>query len=154
MLKNYSNLIFIVVHLFCMRANFFKKLLGIALAIAVILTGCNFNATQIVYAETKTDYINYVSLGDSIATGCGLENYGSDLDFVAGSYETLFKNFLETNVGDVNAESYAVDGHTASNLLNLLQTNSAARASIQSADVITVSIGGNDLLGHARANIY
>lgn len=153
MLKNYGNLVFVVVNLLCMRAKFFKKLLGIALAFALVICGCVKNTPKVVYAESSADYINYVSFGDSIATGYGLDGYSADADFIDGSYETLFKTYIANVVTHVNATSYAVDGHTASNLLSILQSNQSARASIQNADVVTVSIGGNDLLGPAKTHI-
>ena len=65
----------------------------------------------------------------------------------------MFKSYLQTNAGDVNALSYAVDGHTGANLLSILQNNNDAKESVQQADVITISIGGNDLLIPAKNNI-
>lgn len=151
--KNYSNLIFVVVNLICMRVNVFKKFLSLALAMAVIILGCNYSATNFAYADNMTDYINYVSLGDSIASGYGLDGYDADADFVTGSYETLFKSYLQSGIGEVNGESYAVDGSTSSDLLNLLQNNTNVRNSIKKADVITISIGGNDLSKPAKSQI-
>lgn len=151
--KNYSNLIFVVVNLFCMRVNVFKNFLSLALAVAVIILGCCCKATNFAYADSKVDYINYISFGDSIASGYGLDGYDANADFITGSYETLFKSYLQTGIGEVNGESYAVDGSTSSDLLNLLQNNTSVRESVKKADIITISIGGNDLAKPAKSQI-
>lgn len=135
-----------MVRLFCMKAKFLKNLLGGALVIALILCGCAFSTPKVAYAEGSADYINYVSFGDSIVTGYGLSGYNANADFVSGSFENLFKTYLTNNAKDVNAVSFASDGYTSANLLSALKTSPTVRASVQSADVITVCIGGNDLI--------
>lgn len=76
----------------------------------------------------------YVALGDSISTGYGLTN--SDACFtrqIAASKSYTLK-------------SHAVDGATSSTLLAKL-SDPAVAADVASADVITITIGGNDLMG-------
>lgn len=84
-----------------------------------------------------------LTLGDSITTGYGLENYsGGDTPYLCDSYANLIADALGLKGG----ESYvnkAVNGATSSDLLNLLPdiTNYLGYA-----DLIVVTIGGNDLL--------
>ena len=76
----------------------------------------------------------YVALGDSISTGYGLTD--SDASFtrqIAASKSYALK-------------SHAVDGATSSTLLAKL-SDPAVAADVASADVITITIGGNDLMG-------
>ena len=76
----------------------------------------------------------YVALGDSISTGYGLTD--SDDSFtrqIAASKSYALK-------------SHAVDGATSSTLLAKL-SDPAVAADVASADVITITIGGNDLMG-------
>lgn len=76
----------------------------------------------------------YVALGDSISTGYGLTD--SDACFtrqIAASKSYALK-------------SHAVDGATSSTLLAKL-SDPAVAADVASADVITITIGGNDLMG-------
>lgn len=76
----------------------------------------------------------YVALGDSISTGHGLTD--SDACFtrqIAASKSYALK-------------SHAVDGATSSTLLAKL-SDPAVAADVASADVITITIGGNDLMG-------
>ncbi len=95
-----------------------------------------------VSAVTKPEFM--LALGDSITTGFGLENYfeGDDA-YECDSYITLVANAMEL----VPKESYvnkAVNGATSSDLLEMLPELSRQ---LGYADLIVVTIGGNDLLG-------
>lgn len=93
-------------------------------------------------AATKPEFL--LALGDSITTGFGLENYfeGDDA-YECDSYITLVANAM----GLQPKESYvnkAVNGATSS---DLLQTLPDLSRQLDYADLIVVTIGGNDLLG-------
>ena len=76
----------------------------------------------------------YVALGDSISTGYGLtDSYACFTRQIAASKSYALK-------------SHAVDGATSSTLLAKL-SDPAVAADVASADVITITIGGNDLMG-------
>ena len=83
----------------------------------------------------EADPVKAVFMGDSIATGYGLENI-EDSYFYGVSEE---KNY--------HALNYAVNGHKSSDLLSLLKTTAPMRQDISTADILFVSIGGNDLIG-------
>ena len=73
-------------------------------------------------------------LGDSIASGYGLAN-------IEDSYGVIIsreKSYSLTN--------NAVPGDTTTDLLKVIRNNSSARKSVTDADVIAISIGGNDLI--------
>ena len=73
-------------------------------------------------------------LGDSIAYGSGITN----------SREACYGKI----VADTNSYDYAnhsVPGHTTSNLINRLK-DEAVIADLKKADIISISIGGNDFL--------
>lgn len=87
---------------------------------------------------------NYTALGNSIAFGEGasfgmgtLKNYG---------YVYYFRDFLDRLFNNVMLRNHAIPGFTSSTLLNQLQTNVNVRESVKNADLITISIGGGDLL--------
>lgn len=78
--------------------------------------------------------LHYVVLGDSIAYGSGLTNP------VEACYGKI--------VADTNGYTYAnhsVPGHTTGNLINRL-SDEAVLADVQNADIISISIGGNNFL--------
>lgn len=84
------------------------------------------------YAESKKSF--YLVLGDSIAYGSGISN----------SREACYGKI----VADTNGYDYAnhaVPGHTTANLINRL-SDEAVVADLKKADIISISIGGNDFL--------
>ena len=85
----------------------------------------------------------YLVLGDSIAYGSGLAN----------PKEAVYGKI----VADTNGyayENYAVPGHTTANLLRRMETEQV-RESIKKADIISISIGGNNfLLGNINGLLY
>lgn len=81
-----------------------------------------------------------VVLGDSIASGYGLEGYDAGANYSAPD---SFANMLGDNF-DLYY-NYAVDGRTSGELLTALEDESIA-AALADADTVVVSIGGNDFL--------
>jgi lysophospholipase L1-like esterase len=83
----------------------------------------------------------YTALGDSIATGV----------WATSGYVSVYGDHLRADVGpSVQLTNLAVNGWTTSDLLGALRSNDRYRGAVQAADVVTLSIGGNDLL-QARA---
>lgn len=82
---------------------------------------------------------NYAALGDSLAYGTGATgNQG---------YVDKYKNHLEAdNQTTVNLTNLGVPGWTSTDLLSALKTNATFRTAVAQSDVITIDIGGNDLL--------
>lgn len=77
---------------------------------------------------------SYVALGDSISAGYGL---------VEG--ELSFPEVLERDTGYVLTDFSSNDGVTSEDLLETLQDSEVA-AAVRDADVITITVGGNDLM--------
>ena len=145
-MKKISNKIFILsVVVFC--------------ALAFVISGVKLNAS----AELIQQTVNYVSLGDSIAAGYGLSGYDASyqLDgsvFVEDSYAKKFADYLKTKYSTVNASSFGVSGDTVSDLINKV-TNTAnpdysdLQVAVASADIITICIGANNILGPAKDDL-
>lgn len=105
-----------------------KKFTAVILSIAMVF--CMFTVS--VYAETEKPF--YLVLGDSIAYGSGITN----------SREACYGKI----VSDTNGYDYAnhsVPGHTTTNLINRLKDETVI-ADLKKADIISISIGGNDFL--------
>lgn len=109
-----------------------KKIISIILCAVLLI--CSL--MSFAFAEEK---LSYVVLGDSIAFGSGLVN---------PTQSVYGKIVADTNGYDY--KNYAVPGHTTGNLLNVLK-NESVRDSLSSADIISISIGGNNFL---TDNIY
>ncbi len=105
-----------------------KKITAIILSVIMILgvfAVCG-------YAENERQF--YLVLGDSIAYGSGISN----------SKEACYGKI----VADTNGYDYAnhaIPGHTTTNLINRLK-DEAVIADLKKADIISISIGGNDFL--------
>lgn len=135
----------------------FKKIGVIAMTLllgASCLWSFNGNMAN---ADVVADTINYVSFGDSIADGTALAGYSqpssyTGRNFTTNSYTKKFKDYLSTSA-TVSGTIYAKAGDDSADLLSLLTNNNAVKQSVANADVVTISIGGNDLLKPATANI-
>ena len=104
-----------------------KKLLGAAVSLALLLCLMPTAGAQ------STQGKSYVALGDSISSGYGLED--GTLSF---AQQVAQDNGLElTNL--------AQDGETSTSLLDKLQTDRVS-AAVAQADIITITVGGNDLM--------
>lgn len=80
----------------------------------------------------------YTALGNSIAFGEGATiNYG---------YVNYFRDFFATIFRCVNLDNQANPGFTSSDLLHQLKTDADAQEAVKRANLITIGIGGNDLL--------
>ncbi len=113
-----------------------KKIISVILALVMC-----FSAFVVSSAETDKPF--YLVLGDSIAYGSGLGNpteacYGKIVADTNG-YEYV---------------NYSVPGHTTTNLIARLGQPEVVEA-LQKADIISISIGGNDfLLGNLMQLIF
>jgi GDSL-like Lipase/Acylhydrolase. len=85
--------------------------------------------------------VDYVSLGDSIA-------YGLSAPSGQGYYD-LFSAYLQSKPELAGIKSYnlAKPGLESSDLLNELKNDSKVKGTLENANIVTVSIGGNNLLG-------
>lgn len=110
-----------------------KKIISVICAAAVISSACS--------SVSAEDGSELVVLGDSIATGYGLDGYISGDNFSAAD---SFANRLGAGYdGYVN---YARDGQTSAELLEAVCTDEAVQASVSEADTVIISAGGNDFL--------
>ncbi|MBR5445796.1 MAG: hypothetical protein IKV57_06725 [Clostridia bacterium] len=90
-----------------------------------------------VSAAAETDPLVYVSLGDSIARGYGLDNISGE------RFSTVTAGIWEED-GPVDVYNYGVDGQTSTELLEMLAE--ATLPGLAEADVVSVSIGANNVL--------
>ncbi len=102
-----------------------KKILSLVLAACMIL------ASACAFSEEKNVYL---ALGDSITTGYGLKED-----------EKNFPKIVAEAMG-YTLINRAVNGNTASGIIEQMK-DPAVRTDVQKADVITITCGGNDLMG-------
>lgn len=105
-----------------------KKITSFFLCIVILLASFSMS----VFA--KSENLNFVVLGDSIAWGTGI--YNSD--------KACYGRIV-ANTNNYNYKNYAFDGCRSWDLLALLEQKDVAD-DIKNADIINISIGGNDFL--------
>jgi lysophospholipase L1-like esterase len=82
-----------------------------------------------------------VALGDSVPYGAG--------DVAGRSFVPLYARFIEQDTGaSVRVHNLATDGGTARDLLAQLRDDPKLRRAVKGAEILTISIGGNDLESH------
>lgn len=109
---------------------------------------CGFKATPeetVGSGDRTSSTVRYVALGDSIAYGYGLQNREEQ------SYVGLVRKYLEKEYDYVISSNFGTNGMRSGQLLDILtnpenENYSKYHATLQYADVVTVSIGSNDLL--------
>jgi len=131
-----------------------KRLGAVLLGCLLALSGCVFPLTgeaktgggiRVSAPETK----QYLILGDSIAAHHGISE--------KNSYAHLLGERLESEDEKWQGENWGVSGYTTTDLITLLEKNKEKperRKVLEDADLICISIGGNDLLGFIRERGY
>lgn len=113
-----------------------KKVLAFLLCAALLLGAMSVSAFA-------ADRPVYLVLGDSIAYGSGLSN----------PREAVYGKIVADTNG-YEYYNYAVPGHTTGNLLRRMEDETVKEA-ITKADIINISIGGNNfLLGNINGLLY
>lgn len=102
------------------------KIVSIIISITIVL-GCCFGVSFA--ADEK---LNYVLLGDSIAKGSGLTN----------SDDACFGRII-ADTNNYNYTNYGVNGYESSDVLALLKKSNVIK-SVAEADIISISVGGNN----------
>jgi lysophospholipase L1-like esterase len=87
----------------------------------------------------------YTALGNSIAFGEGASFSLNDAENKYG-YVYYFRDFLAKKFSCVKLINRAVRGFASSDLLYQLQTDETTRKAVKKANLVTIGIGGNDLL--------
>lgn len=119
----------------------------VALVFIVFLPG-----TEMKSGDYEHKVIHYVALGDSIAKGYGLDDVDTE------SYVGRVARSLEQQYGAVRLKNFGKNGLRSEQLLDILtnQNNDQHEnymEEISRADLITLSIGSNDLLQYLSADM-
>ncbi|MBS4217379.1 GDSL family lipase [Bacillus sp. FJAT-49711] len=125
----------------------------------LLLTGCSIpyskQGVHIINREEKQMppanfmpvTVNIVSIGDSLTQGIG------DIDG-KGGYISYLKDKLEENhsIKEVDFNNFGVKGNRTDQLLDRLKQNKI-KASIKDADIVIITIGGNDVMQVFKENL-
>jgi lysophospholipase L1-like esterase len=88
--------------------------------------------------------IPYTAVGDSLTVGFGA--------MPGNGFAPVYRGMAERRIGDfVSYDNWGVNGQTSSALYENIKRNSQLRNSLKAAQIITISIGGNDLIRAAKS---
>ncbi|WP_280146156.1 SGNH/GDSL hydrolase family protein [Bacillus amyloliquefaciens] len=126
-----------------MKLRMFSLIAGLAL----LLSACSVQRTGSHAEEPKTkDHIVIAAVGDSLTEGVGDPE---GLGYVGKVADSLKK---QGHVKTVDIKNYAVQGDKTSDLLKKLDDKKVQK-SLNGADYIFFTIGGNDLMKVLRQNV-
>ena len=92
--------------------------------------------------------IQLVAVGDSLTQGVGDEtNKGGFVPLLANSLETKFP------VNPVEIENFGVSGNRSPQILKRVKSDEKLQKNLKTADIITLTVGGNDLMRVIQNNI-
>ena len=116
----------------------YKKL--ISLFVAILMLSASFVTAKSVKAYAASTDIVYVALGDSVAYGMSAST--------GNGYTELLKTYLDGNPlgGSTVYQNLSSPGFTAEDLYRQVKDKNYAQT-VATADIITINIGGNNILG-------
>lgn len=99
--------------------------------------------------KLQKEIVTIVSLGDSLTEGVGDSTE-------SGGYVPLLKQNIssQTEVGTIITNNFGKAGDRSDQLLKRLKKDDKQQEEIMKADVITLSVGGNDLLKVIKKNFF
>ncbi|RUL51735.1 S-layer homology domain-containing protein [Lysinibacillus antri] len=134
----------------------FKALFAFIMVLGLVLPVAAVNADEVNSTEER---LNYLALGDSLAAGM------NDQGAIAKGYADYFAIGLQ-EAGELNYnKGFAVPGYKTTNILEDLKSNVQKRiynlegeqevtvdlnTAVKEADVITISVGANDVLAYIK----
>lgn len=125
-----------------------KKFRWVLLALVVIALGGGWwffnshrgSSSQQVTAPTPKSTIHLVAIGDSLTYGVGDQKNN-------GGYVGQIKKRLEKHLNNtVKTSNYGVSGDRSDQILKRIKKQKQIRTDLKQADVIVMTVGGNDLL--------
>jgi lysophospholipase L1-like esterase len=138
-----------------MMKNFIRTFAGFLLAILLILglfllafpkAGDRFRTEKKVSA-LSVKHVSYAALGDSLTEGVG-DATGQ------GGFVPLFANEIENSTGgSVSSQNFGKAGDTSTQIYNRMMKSKKITDGLKKANIITITIGGNDVLKVIRDNV-
>jgi len=137
--------------------NFFKSVL-LVLGISLLTVLClhfsfpeakaQLASTSSVAAAAKKN-IHYTAVGDSLTEGVGDT-------LKSGGFVPLVAQALEEDypVQSVEIDNYGVSGDRSDQILKRIKQDEKLQEDVTSADIITLTVGGNDIMKVIKNNVF
>ncbi|MDC0752947.1 SGNH/GDSL hydrolase family protein [Enterococcus innesii] len=99
--------------------------------------------------DSKKSAIEYLALGDSLTEGVGDETArGGFVPILAGDLEDRY------DLNNLVTKNYGVAGERSDQILKRVKNDEDLRQDLSQADLITLTVGGNDVLKVIQSNFF
>lgn len=126
---------------------FFASLLGFIFLFHLLIPSAQPILTASDYQKNKAQSFSYIAIGDSLTQGVG------DTTNQGGFVPLLAQSLTNTYGYQVMSANYGVSGNTSEQILKRMQENTEISDALAQANLMTLTVGGNDLRKAILANI-
>lgn len=136
------------------KSSFIKSLTVFVVGLLVSVVAFNLIIPKSDTLLKKKDFLtktsmpfHYVALGDSLTQGVG------DTTDQGGFVPILSQNLTSTYHYNVSSDNFGISGNTSQQILKRLQTQKKLQKGLQTADMMTLTVGGNDVMAVIRQKL-
>lgn len=128
-------------------AFFLASLLLFIVIFSVLIPKSDTELTKKDFLAQEATPFNYVAIGDSLTEGVG------DTTNQGGFVPLLTQSLTDTYDYQVTDSNYGVSGNTSKQILQRMQEKIDIQKSLAKADMMTLTVGGNDVMAVIRKNL-
>ena len=128
-------------------AFFLASLLLFIVIFSVLIPKSDTELTKKDFLAQEATPFNYVAIGDSLTEGVG------DTTNQGGFVPLLTQSLTDTYDYQVTDSNYGVSGNTSKQILQRMQEKTDIQKSLAKADMMTLTVGGNDVMAVIRKNL-
>lgn len=127
---------------------FFLVSLGFAfLLLNILIPKSDSRLKKSDFLKSEQVAINYVAIGDSLTEGVGdLTNQGGFVPLLSSDMGEYFR-------AKVSHQNYGVSGNTSQQILDRMTKEKEIKTALKEADVMTLTVGGNDVMAVIRKHL-
>lgn len=128
-------------------AFFLASLLLFIVIFSVLIPKSDTELTKKDFLAQEATPFHYVAIGDSLTEGVG------DTTNQGGFVPLLAQSLTDTYDYQVTDSNYGVSGNTSKQILQQMQEKTDIQKSLVKADMMTLTVGGNDVMAVIRKNL-
>lgn len=128
-------------------AFFLASLLLFIAVFNILIPKSDQELTKKDFLAQKTKSFRYVAIGDSLTEGVG------DTTNQGGFVPILSQSLTDTYHYQVTHDNYGVSGNTSSQILTRMKDKQDIQNSLAKADMMTLTVGGNDVMAVIRKHL-
>ncbi|WP_423216573.1 SGNH/GDSL hydrolase family protein [Streptococcus equinus] len=128
-------------------AFFLASLLLFIVVFNILIPKSNQELTKKDFLAQEARHFNYVAVGDSLTEGVG------DTTNQGGFVPLLSQALTDTYNYQVTYSNYGISGNTSQQILSRMTKQESIQKSLAKADMMTLTVGGNDVMAVIRKHL-